>query len=187
MSAGRPRQFDPEEALDRAKDLFWSLGYERAGMTELLQATGLARQSLYNTFKDKRTLYLASLSRYVDTRLAAISHELTAGDSSYECLVEFVMGETRGSKLGCMVTNAAAEFGASDEDVTKLVRKHWGELERLVMSALERSIAEGDLPAGLPTRRSAQTLCNALVGIAVQRRAGRPLADMSILESSRVP
>lgn len=178
MSAGRPRQFNPDDALKKALDLFWQLGYERAGMTELLQATGLARQSLYNTFTDKHTLYLKCLDLYVKSHLAEMERRLAAAGSSYDGLVEYVLAETKGSPWGCMVTNAATEFASSDDQVTSLVRRYWGDLERMVISALEKSIAEGDLPAGLPARRSAQMLCNALVGITVQRRAGRPQADM---------
>src|SRR5512141_666494 len=61
---GRPRQFDPDQVLGQAMQLFWSKGYEATSLDDLLAETGLARQSLYNGFGDKHALFLAALRRY---------------------------------------------------------------------------------------------------------------------------
>ena len=47
---GRKREFNREEALEKAMELFWSKGYNAVGLNELLQRMGIQRQSLYNTF-----------------------------------------------------------------------------------------------------------------------------------------
>jgi len=65
----RPRQFNREESLKNAMVIFWEKGYEATSLNDLLEATGLARQSLYNTFGDKRGLFLASLRRYAEAGL----------------------------------------------------------------------------------------------------------------------
>jgi TetR/AcrR family transcriptional regulator, transcriptional repressor for nem operon len=64
--AGRPRSFEPEEALDRAMTVFWRKGYERTGLLDLEESTGLGRQSLYNVFGDKRVLFTQVIEHYFE-------------------------------------------------------------------------------------------------------------------------
>src|SRR5918999_3717922 len=60
----RHKEFDRDEVLQRAMEVFWSRGYEAASVGELVKRMGINRQSLYDTFGDKHTLYLAALDRY---------------------------------------------------------------------------------------------------------------------------
>ena len=60
----RTKDFDEHEVLDRAVELFWDRGYEATSVADLEKHLGVGRQSLYNTFGDKRELFLRSLSRY---------------------------------------------------------------------------------------------------------------------------
>ncbi|ADV84368.1 TetR/AcrR family transcriptional regulator [Terriglobus saanensis] len=60
----RTKEFDQEEALDAAMHLFWEHGYEATSIQELVEATGVQRQSLYDTFGSKHELFLQSLMRY---------------------------------------------------------------------------------------------------------------------------
>ncbi|MCH7667290.1 MAG: TetR/AcrR family transcriptional regulator [Acidobacteria bacterium] len=69
MRRGRKRQFDRQEVVERASGLFWEQGYEATGMTELVEYLGIGRQSLYNTFGDKRSWYLEALRFYFDGRV----------------------------------------------------------------------------------------------------------------------
>src|ERR1700742_3249196 len=62
----RSKEFDPQRALDKAMHLFWRQGYENTSLDDLLRAMGIARQSLYDTFGDKRALYLQAMARYRD-------------------------------------------------------------------------------------------------------------------------
>ena len=60
----RHKEFDRDEALQRAMEVFWSRGYEAASVGELVKQMGINRQSLYDTFGDKHALYLQALDRY---------------------------------------------------------------------------------------------------------------------------
>ena len=60
----RQKEFDRDEALHKAMEVFWSRGYEAASVGELVRHMGINRQSLYDTFGDKHSLYLAALDRY---------------------------------------------------------------------------------------------------------------------------
>ena len=70
--AGRPRQFDRDEVLDKAIVLFWQQGFEATGVAQLSETLGIGKQSLYGTFGDKRGLYIAAIQRYSDESVAMI-------------------------------------------------------------------------------------------------------------------
>ena len=69
---GRPRNFDADTALDRALEVFWRHGFQGASLSELTEAMGLNKPSLYATFGDKESLYLKALDRYA--ALCAAEH-----------------------------------------------------------------------------------------------------------------
>src|SRR3569833_4427568 len=65
---GRPREFDVEQALDQALDVFWRNGYEGASIAELTQAMGISPPSLYAAFGTKEGLFRKALDRYIEQR-----------------------------------------------------------------------------------------------------------------------
>src|SRR5260370_22128135 len=77
----RPREFDREEALERATGVFWAKGYASTSTDDLLTAMGIGRQSLYNAFQDKRALYLETLERYQRTTTAGHLQRLNSAAS----------------------------------------------------------------------------------------------------------
>ncbi len=66
----RHKEFDQDEALQKAMEAFWARGYEATSMQDLVEHMGINRQSLYDTFGDKHSLFLKALDRYheVETR-----------------------------------------------------------------------------------------------------------------------
>src|SRR5690349_17005449 len=76
---GRPRAYDPEQALARAAARFWQAGYAGTSLDDLSEATGMNRPSLYAAFGDKRDLYLKTLAYYRDES-RVIGRDAQAGD-----------------------------------------------------------------------------------------------------------
>src|SRR6478736_7773971 len=74
---GRPRQYDPEQALAKAAEAFWKHGYAATSLDDLVAATGMNRPSLYAAFGDKRDLYLKTLEYYRDES-RALAREVLA-------------------------------------------------------------------------------------------------------------
>ena len=69
MTRGPDKQFDREAVLERAMEAFWAGGCEATGVSDLLKTMGIGRQSLYDTFGDKRSLFLETLRHYFRTRV----------------------------------------------------------------------------------------------------------------------
>ena len=86
---GRPREFEAAEALRQAMHVFWSKGYEGASLADILHATGLSKSSLYATFGDKRTLFLAAFDAYRSERLEYLNRILHGGQLARQSIETF--------------------------------------------------------------------------------------------------
>lgn len=178
MSAGRPRTFEEQEVLDRAIELFWRQGYEVTGLSQLLEHIGMARQSLYNVFGDKRGLYLKALDAYSAQELARLESNLSVNASAYDsfcdCILAYADEPKMGKPAGCMIVNASCEFGTTDAEVTSTAQQFWDRYAGRIQRSLEAAMAAGDLPPGLDARRSAWAVTQAVTAMRVLQRAAVP-------------
>lgn len=94
-SPGRPREFDMDQALDRAIAVFRERGYHAASIADLKAALGLTPGSLYKAFKDKRAIYLAAFGRYTILRAAALTERLAGQTTGRARLEAIVRGHLR--------------------------------------------------------------------------------------------
>ncbi|MGG5821652.1 TetR/AcrR family transcriptional regulator [Falsiroseomonas sp. HW251] len=173
--SGRPREFDRGKALEDAMRAFWAGGYERTGLPELQAAMGIGRQSLYNTFGDKRSLFLEALDHYGTTQFRWL-HERLAAPGSGLANVRSVLGTwvdavTAPDFRGCLVCNSTVEFGR-DAAVTAITERHNAAIEASFRAALERAVGDGELRPGTDAAALAQFLANLGQGLALQGRGG---------------
>src|SRR6266478_5646293 len=115
----RKKGFDPERALAKAMGVFWRLGYESASTETLMKAMGIARQSLYDTFGDKRALYLKALAFYRDETNGDMQRMLKAMRSSRSFCATTRRGWRRSSSRHCAALKRAGNSRA------RMTPKHW--------------------------------------------------------------
>ena len=126
----RPREFDIDEALEKAMQLFWTKGYEATSMTDLTDAMGLNKGSLYAAFGSKHDLFLAAIKRYLARDravfLANFDGPLSLKDAIRTHLIEYVGTFHKGVLVprGCLAINSLAELAAHDEQVALLINRH---------------------------------------------------------------
>lgn len=174
---GRPREFGIELAVEKAMQVFWSEGYHRTSLPDLLTATALSRGSLYAAFGDKRGLFLLALSRYIDQALARLDQELGSGSSALAgvraCLDGYV-GRVTGSagKRGCLVVAATMELAAHDPDVAHRISRFFQSMEARLTTALARARAEGDLVGDADPATLAHLLVCTAEGLRVVSKVG---------------
>jgi len=171
----RTKEFDREAALDAAVEVFWASGYEGASTGSLLRAMGIGRQSMYDTFGDKRRLYLEALRRYNARSVAGFAHALGGPSplaSLEKAMLEFASAPADRLAMGCMGVNAVCEFGRSDPQVAALTDAS----AAVLAAALERVVrdagAAGEVPAGLDEKAAADFVAATLSGMKVSARAG---------------
>lgn len=181
----RPREFDPDEALDGALTVFWRKGYEATSVQDLLDEMGINRFSLYETFGGKRKLFQAAFRRYQGRteetlfRVLLESEEgLASIKAAFDCLVETVAG-SRGK--GCLVTNSIIELAPHDAGFRKVLSKHMGRLEDAFYTALKRARKAGEIPAGTSLRQKARLLTALTQGIVV---LGKVHGDRTALQAT---
>jgi TetR/AcrR family transcriptional repressor of nem operon len=169
--AGRPKEFIPEEALHRAMELFWQNGYEGASLPELLQAMGISRQSLYDTFGSKRELYISAIEHYRARQLAQALALLERDGSPLENVkgvMEFFENLAADARCrGCFVANALVEMAPRDPQISKLLQDTLDLLREAIARALREAQARGELSPQKSSDSLARALTNAMIGLAV--------------------
>ncbi len=172
----RPKAFDRDDALRRAIPVFWAKGYGATSTDDLVQAMGIGRQSLYDTFGDKHRLFLEALRVYNTESVGATLKKLRAGPSSLAAIeaVLVEMAEEREARraLGCLGVNSICELGKEDADVRALSATSGAFLESGLESAVEEGQARGEIKASLSPRAAARFLAATLSGMKVQAKAG---------------
>lgn len=176
----RAKAFDPELALDRAVELFWRFGYEGTSMAKLLEFMGISRQSLYDTYGDKHSLFLAAVDRYRANLQAQLREILASEDSPLAGIravfawISQAVVETPEHR-SCMMANSALELGQRDPEVRERVAEHLRQVEDVFHSTLERARELGELEADCDTRALARFLTNAIHGLGILARGGAPM------------
>lgn len=175
----RPREFKPEEALDKAMGLFWEVGYQEASLADLLIAMGLSKGSFYKAFTDKQSVYLASLQRYEATVVDQTSAYLTnpaEGRGRTRILSLFSKiaeaAEADGDRLGCFLCNALVDKAAQGGEVEVRLQAMVIKLENGFLAALtDEAIGQGNGSAA-KLRETARGILSVYFGLRVLGRAG---------------
>ena len=143
----RPRSFNPEEALDLARDVFWRKGFQGTSLDDITAATGLAKPSLYAAFGDKNALFLKVLDRYHERIVANAERILNEGPSARDTIERWLTGfvpfcsGVRGSR-GCLSINTAADGTSDQKEVRKSVARFNRKLEELLKNRLRADRAQ---------------------------------------------
>jgi TetR/AcrR family transcriptional regulator, transcriptional repressor for nem operon len=182
----RPKEFDRDAAVERAMSVFWSKGYAATSTDDLLQAMQIGRQSMYDTFGDKRRLYVEALKRYQQESVAGHIKRLRSVASplaGIEALVVGVASPDRATReKGCMGVGAICEFGTADSELADLRVKSGGRLHKALIERLQDAQAAGELGKAVDIERAARFVETTMVGLQVAAKAGeslRALRDMA--------
>ena len=182
MTIGRPTEFDRQDALEKAMGLFWRNGYEATGLTALTNEMGIGRQSLYNAFGDKHSLFVEAIKHYASRNsqpLIGILHAPGSGVANIRKALEAVVAfTTSGDCCGCLVTNSIVELAPHDDEVAKVVRSALNRVEKAFQDAVNRAVESGEISADTDTRAVARFLNNTLHGMVVMGKASASKAAL---------
>lgn len=173
---GRPREFDVEDALAAALRVFWSKGYEGASLTELTEAMGITRPSLYAAFGNKEALFRKALDLYEREKLVYMSSALeapTARGVAERLLYGALEMQTSGSDpKGCLGVISSVACGAEAESIKAEVLKRRASSDAALLARMERAKAEGDLPEHMTADGMVHYLIAVIQGLSIQAGAG---------------
>jgi AcrR family transcriptional regulator len=180
---GRPRNFDKQEALSRAMDVFWEKGYEGASMAELTAAMGINAPSLYAAFGSKENLFREALSLYVSTEGEELLKPVLEAPTAYSAIERLLMESarvyTRKSRpSGCLVVLSALQGGSATDAVRGELSvkrmQNVGDLAKL----LARGVQAGEIARAADLKAIARFYITVQQGMSIQARDGASRAAL---------
>ena len=182
---GRPREFDVDDALTAALRVFWSKGYEGASMTDLTEAMGITRPSLYAAFGNKEALFRKALDLYEREKLCYMGQALeapTARGVAERLLLGSLENQTsRDDPRGCLGVISSVACGAEADCIRQEVLERGRIAHEALIERMQRAVAEGDFHAPVDPEGITKYLTAILQGMAVQAGAGASRAELQRL------
>ena len=179
---GRPRSFDEDEVLEKARAVFWNLGYAAASLDDLAAATGLNRPSLYAAFGDKHALYMRALERTREGAVAGMRARLAREEPLRVVLNElfdavnqaYIAGEA--GQRGCFIVGTAVTQAVNDPDARALAAAFVADEDEMFRERFARSANE--LAPGIDPDAAAAIATATLHTLAIRARTGETKAGL---------
>jgi TetR/AcrR family transcriptional repressor of nem operon len=192
MSAGgRPRSFDDEEVVERARDIFWQQGYEATSMRDLGEALGVLPGSLHAAFGSKHDLFVRTLRSYAELSSTSVASKLEDAPvlpRLTQILTDVLVAARAVPGRGCMLGNSAAELLPEDDEAAGVVRTAFHELERLIALALENAKVSGEIRADIDSDAQGALLVALMQGLHVLARVeDSPLRLRGAIDAALAP
>jgi TetR/AcrR family transcriptional regulator, transcriptional repressor for nem operon len=165
-SMARNKAFEQDTVLEKAMNTFWKKGFHDTSMQDLVDAMGINRASMYDTFGDKHQLYLKSLESYREINRCAISKAIENEPSPKEkirkilrLLADESLADTENK--GCFFTNATLEMLPHDTAVNTIVCDNFKAMNQMLETVLSQAQAEGEIAKYLSAKSLADFVqCN---------------------------
>jgi TetR/AcrR family transcriptional regulator, copper-responsive repressor len=178
LPRGRPRAYDPDEALVQARDAFWDGGYTGTSLDDLSNATGMNRPSLYGAFGDKRALYLETLGRYRELGREAMKEALSYEVPLAEALrrvfaraISLYLAGRQGAR-GCFLIGTAATESVRDAKIRSVFAAGLHELDDQLEARLRHALEQGEIVSDIDPAALARVVCGVMNSLALRARAG---------------
>jgi TetR/AcrR family transcriptional repressor of nem operon len=174
----RHKEFDRDEALQKAMEVFWSRGYKATSVSDLVGHTGVNRQSLYDTFGDKHALFLQALDRYHEIESRKLFDLLEGPGSIKKALRQLFTAVVEGSlcevgRRGCLMGNAMSELAGRCEATAARTCLNMEAVEGAFYRALLRGKKDGELKGVREPRAVARFLYSSLQGLVLLAKSTR--------------
>jgi TetR/AcrR family transcriptional repressor of nem operon len=180
----RPRSFDEDAVLDQAVQLFRERGYEGTSLADLESYLGLGRQSIYNAFGDKQTLFLKALDRYRRAVAEGALAELNAPGAGLAEIRAFFKSSVKsltapGLRHACLVANTILERGSQDPDALIRCNQARAGLERVFRRALAQAKTRGEIAEDIDVDATATLLVSQNYGLNVLAKTGATADELN--------
>lgn len=182
---GRTKEFDEAEVLEQALELFRTRGYMHTSFEDLTEGLGVSRQSLYDTYGDKKTLFHTALRRYLERSLDLMRRKLEDPAPVREVIGGLFEGMIAGNcskgSPGCLMVNSMVELAPHDPETRAIAQSHAREIEGLFASRLVDAQRRGEFSKSKDPAALARFFYHTLLGLSV---AARALGDRDSMRGS---
>jgi len=171
----RTKDFDEDEVLEKAMNLFWLKGYNGTSMQDLVDGLGISRSSLYDTYVDKHTLFLRSLEHYkskAGESMGKIIQSRSTAKEKIKRMLEYIINELIKDKeqKGCFLVNAGVELASQDKEVNAMLCQNDRQVENYFYEIIKDGQESGEITNKQDATVLAQFLLNNIKGVRVTAR-----------------
>lgn len=182
----RTKEFDTDDVLNKAIDLFLDKGYNGCSMQDVVDGLGLSRSSIYETFGDKRQLFLDALKKYQRESIEEMRRNVDEGNDVRQTLAnifESILPDNLNGSLqkGCFMVNSAIELAPHDPEIAAIVKSNQQEAEEILSKAVKKAQKAGQVSTTLDALSIARFFYTNFSGVRVTAKSG---ADRKTLEDT---
>ncbi|PLR32047.1 TetR/AcrR family transcriptional regulator [Chimaeribacter californicus] len=184
---GRPKQFDRDDALNKALKLFWKYGYEATSLADLVEATGAKAPTLYAEFGNKEGLFRAAVEHYLTLFVETSNRALMQSDVPLRQSIEEYLRAAAAlftdcdNPSGCFMVCTSATLSAASEEIASMLRSRHHLQEETLSEFLDSKKETGELSPQVSSRILAKYLNCTVQGMSVQARDGASRAELNQL------
>jgi TetR/AcrR family transcriptional repressor of nem operon len=172
----RPRKFDEDDVVTAARERFWATGYDGTSMSDLVEATGLASQSLYGAFGSKHGLFMHALRGYCTGQVAGLAAAAEKLESPWQTALAAVTFDEGGrpdlTSDGCFLSSSAVALSRRDDDVRKVWERTYIDVREVFVDLLRRARERGEIRPEVNIDDAAVAMIVAMQGIEFLRKSG---------------
>ena len=168
----RNKQFDEQEVLTKAVNLFWKQGYSATSVQDLVTKLGINRASLYTSFGDKEKLFKRAFKQYIETNDIGMRQFFEAQTNvkvGFQNLFQLGIDEAclDPDKKGCFVVNTTTELVPGDPSILEIVKTNKSNIESIFFDFLQTGEDENQYAKGKDLTSLATMLYTLFSGIKV--------------------
>ncbi|MBF2709543.1 TetR/AcrR family transcriptional regulator [Flavobacterium soyangense] len=166
----RNREFNTEEVLDKAVELFWHKGYNGVSTQEMIDDFGISKSSMYGAFGDKKQWFIAALTRYQKRAIMEVQSSFQEYDNVKD-MIQKILESTAENAMsdknhkGCFIVNSAIELAPHDIQVATILRNHRDMLETILVEAITKGIEKKEFSKDKDPKVLSRLLCCTISGI----------------------
>lgn len=142
-------EFNEDEAIQRAMEVFWEKGYSGASLRDLTEAMKINSSSLYNTIGDKHGLFVKCVQHYTGLKRKDIEKRLQSAASPFTILVNYINDAVAVIISGansCMAIKTAFEVATNDQRVKDILKADSDYSYQFICSLISNAIEQGEMP-----------------------------------------
>lgn len=163
----RQKEFNYEEKLTVAKDIFWKNGYNATSMNDLENAMKINRSSMYLTYGNKHELFIKALNQYIQNKSKQYNEAVKKGSNPLEAVKNIINSvfESAITETNCLFTNSIYELGLADKEVGEILKKETLSAVEQIETLLNKAKENGSLKTDKSSRALAHFIVSGLASI----------------------
>jgi len=179
---GRNFEFNREETLNRAMQVFWQKGYKATSIKDLIDEMGIQPGSIYNTFGDKHSLFIEVIRHYGEVVTTNALKSLEQEGSPLQNLRNFfneIITRPNDKKCkGCLIVNTVVELAPHDNETSDILRQIMQKIELSFYNCLKKAQEHREIPENKDIKALSRYFTSSTHGLLVTGKSNASRDEM---------